>query len=166
LICAETTGSLQNQVLTEFAQAQVTDFAGHGLMADFSICNVDVVTQARSWVGTIPTETQGKCIAVLNMLETWTMNFTWLIADSETAYQPASDIFCRTVVWLYPFLIVLRASEDPELFANVEMLFKDWQSRKDSKALERQAEAAAQHLEEIREMIDRKPYPAAVGTEI
>lgn len=153
------------EYLEAFAKLNIPIFDFQKAPLNFQTTDAGFLKRAQVWVGGIPPETQSKCIAVLNMLETWAMNFNQRIADSEAAYRPASDVFCRTVVQLYPFLILLRASNDPELFSNIEELFADWQGRKRGRVLEDQERVLTEQLSRIRKLNKQKPHPKPLGDE-
>lgn len=153
-----------NAYQTVFAERNVPPFAFNGVQLDFKASDEALVGRAKEWVLKIPKEGQSQCISVLNMLETWAMNFNLRIADPEAAYLPASDVFCRTVVQLYPLIIMLRAVNNPDLFSNVQQLFVDWQRRKTGKVLEAQERALSAQLDNIRKMNKPSPpHPKTIG---
>jgi len=149
--------------LREFAALNVPRFDFQGTPFDFKSENAEFLKRAESWVGQIPAETQKRAIDVLNRLETWAMNFNLRIADSEAAYRPASDVFCRGVIELYPFLILLRSRLDPELYSNIQELFEDWQGRKEGRAIADQERNLETALRRIKKLNKPKPHPKAFG---
>jgi hypothetical protein len=147
-----------------FAASNIPLFDFGTTPLDFKITDAVFLERVKKWVGRIPQATQEQGVAVLNALEAWAMNFTQRIADSEVAFTPTSDIFCKTVVNLYPFLILLRADNDPTLFSNVEELYRDWQGRKHASALKEQEKALAEQLERIRKQGGQGPHPKPLGS--
>lgn len=147
-----------------FAASNIPLFNFETSPLDFKITDAVFLQRVQKWVGQVPQATQVQGVLVLNALEAWAMNFTLRIADSEAAYRPISDPFCRTVVNLYPYLILLRANNDPTLFSNVEELYRDWQGRKHASALKEQEQTLEKELGRIRKQGGQGPHPKPLGS--
>lgn len=147
-----------------FAASNIPLFNFGTTPLDFKITDAVFLQRVQKWVGQVPQATQVQGLVVLNALEAWAMNFTLRIADSEAAFRPISDPFCKTVVNLYPYLILLRANNDPTLFSNVEELYRDWQGRKHASALKEQEKALERELGRIRKQGGQGPHPKPLGS--
>ena len=154
-----------SQLLDEFNALKIAPFV-HLAAMDFDRRNKAGVDAATIWVSNVPNETQNRVIAVLNLLEAWSMYFVGGIADSEMAFKPASDIFCRMVLLFYPILLMLRVSQTPDLFSNIEQLFSDWQGKLDAPQIEQQEKRLEAQLETLRSLPRNKEHRKYVGADI
>ncbi len=68
------------------------------------------------------------CIAILNSLEAFAMNFDKGVADEEVAFTALSQVYCNYVECFSPVLCSLR---DPKsnFFTNVVSLYKLWSGK-------------------------------------
>jgi hypothetical protein len=97
----------------------------------------------------LPPEVFSQCVHTLNHLEAFAMNFTTRYADAETAYKPTSDVFCRTVLQLYPVIVNVRATQGADLYSNIAKLYTDWAGKKTGAELEAQARRLQQKADEV-----------------
>lgn len=155
-----------NEISNDLAAAGRPAFDLTGIPVDFDASNKTAVARAQQWIVGMPPELQGRTITLLNTLETWSMNFTLRIADSEAAYAPASNVFCKVVLQLYPMILALRFAQDPDLFPNVTTLFRDWEARKTVQTALRQQEQLERRMQTFRLMRARMPpHPDPLGDE-
>lgn len=155
-----------NKISDDLAATSHPAFDFTGIPIDFDAANKIAVARAQQWIAVMPTELQGRTITLLNTLETWSMNFTLRIADSEAAFAPASNVFCKVVLQLYPMILALRFAQDPDLFPNVTTLFRDWEARKTAQTALRQQMQLERRMQTFRLMQARvPPHPDPLGDE-
>lgn len=127
----------------------------------------ETLKRAAEWVAKLTPDVYAKSIVALNHLEAFSMYFTTRLADSETAFKPTSDVFCGTVVRLYPLIIHLRRTRDAGFFTNLVSLYKDWSSRKSEPAKKAQVQFLQKQLEDMQTKTTwSKDYPKPLGTDL
>jgi hypothetical protein len=134
-----------------------------GLKFDIKDPKHPIALICRDWIEGVSGNVTSTCLALLNQVELFAMNFTSGLADAEIAFRPTSDVLFQIVVKLYPFIILLRTDRDPTLYFNTVELFQTWMQDKSAATIQEQ-------MVDLQNTFDRlqtgaKPRLVVKGTE-
>lgn len=154
---------LNTAVLDSMAAGKVKAFLGPNDTVELDPDKKNLAT-AKQWSASLPPNTFGHIITLLNRLEAWSVYFTKGVADADTAFGPIAPLVRSWTGQYYAVLLILRSGDDKASgkYPNLVQLYLQWTAKMDREQLARLHQDIAGQLEQAETRLAQSKLPGTI----